>query len=144
LGVRKKPNVVDYGEKPWRVHLPGCEPRGTVEIGQRTCAPPSCHASPSAAIPVCPMKCPVCQSRELAVEITFHGMIACRFRAADEFELLQPPHFESHWDNSSRAACLKCSWQGTVSDASRRSRSSRRPSDSPRSKQPRRRVRASE
>ncbi|HUG90276.1 MAG TPA: hypothetical protein VML55_05560 [Planctomycetaceae bacterium] len=65
------------------------------------------------------MKCPICNGGDLAVEVTFRGMVSCRFHNGDQFDLLQPPHFQSGWDDSSRVACLSCAWNGTVLDATR-------------------------
>jgi len=60
------------------------------------------------------VKCPNCGSKELTVEISFAGQVACKFMEGDNFELIENVALESNWDDHSSCECMNCLWVGTV------------------------------
>ena len=60
------------------------------------------------------MKCPICESTELRVEVRLAGQVACKFVEGDNFELVEKIVLDSNWDDHSCCECTDCLWVGTV------------------------------
>ena len=65
------------------------------------------------------MRCPLCFSNDLKIEVSFSGPVACKFKDENdvEFELMEQVMLDSHWSDESQCACLNCNWIGMVCDA---------------------------
>lgn len=63
------------------------------------------------------MKCPICGSQHLKIDVTFQGFVTAYFHNAEEYELTEPVSLTSTWNADSSCECVSCGWKGTVADA---------------------------
>ena len=60
------------------------------------------------------MKCPICSSTSLGINVRFTSQVACSFSSDNDFRLIEGVELDSEWNDGSPCACLNCNWKGTV------------------------------